>query len=330
MRSYTYKKKRGFTLIELLVVISIIALLIAILLPSLGRARELANEAVCAANVRGIIQSMFIYAQTNQNDFPASYNASSAGLITAGGAPGLPLAGVPATPTAIAVMNAWQSSSQNVGDPLSCLWLLVVSGQDTTKSFICPSDPQATLPSTEYLTASGANSEFCTNFNQSGTGTVLSATSGLGASESYSLADPWSGNSASTGGWWTNNAGSDLPLISDMAPGSPGNGVSGAALRNTTTAVAGNTSGNYIYNSGNHGGAGQNVGFGDDHVTFETNPYVGQNGDNIFTYLTGGTGTNAGTQNSINTGATTVKILTSTAPFDTCMVPVRDVGNGNW
>ena len=56
------KHVKGFTLIELLVVISIIALLLAILLPALGRAREQAKGTRCLANLKQIGLAMHLYA----------------------------------------------------------------------------------------------------------------------------------------------------------------------------------------------------------------------------------------------------------------------------
>ncbi len=60
------KKIQAFTLIELLVVISIIALLIAILLPALGAARKSARQMRNSANLRSLHQAMMIYGQDNK------------------------------------------------------------------------------------------------------------------------------------------------------------------------------------------------------------------------------------------------------------------------
>lgn len=63
-------KIRGFTLIELLVVISIIALLIAVLLPALARAKELANRIVCASNLHNNSEALMVYADSNKGFYP--------------------------------------------------------------------------------------------------------------------------------------------------------------------------------------------------------------------------------------------------------------------
>jgi len=65
-----YRAISAFTLIELLVVISIIALLIGILLPVLGTAREAARSAGCLAHLRGAGQGLAVYYTENRGWLP--------------------------------------------------------------------------------------------------------------------------------------------------------------------------------------------------------------------------------------------------------------------
>jgi len=68
-------KMKGFTLIELLVVISIIALLMAILLPSLGKARDHAKYVKCASQLKQFGIMFELYAQSNDESLPAGWNS---------------------------------------------------------------------------------------------------------------------------------------------------------------------------------------------------------------------------------------------------------------
>ena len=74
------KRHRGFTLIELLVVVSIIALLIAILLPSLSKGMAIAKRAACASNLHQQMLAMKMYTANNRLFYPGGH----AGTGTAG------------------------------------------------------------------------------------------------------------------------------------------------------------------------------------------------------------------------------------------------------
>ena len=97
--------QRGFTLIEMLVVISIIAVLIALLLPALKTAREAARVSVCSSNARQIGLGLTVYTQ-DYDRFPA-YNVNSNPLTAYWAIMGDPAGEIP---------TFWRSVSDPLGD----------------------------------------------------------------------------------------------------------------------------------------------------------------------------------------------------------------------
>jgi prepilin-type N-terminal cleavage/methylation domain-containing protein len=68
--------EKAFTLIELLIVIAVIAILAALLLPTLARAKENSRRCVCKSNMHQISLAMLIYANDNKQFFPPRWDGT--------------------------------------------------------------------------------------------------------------------------------------------------------------------------------------------------------------------------------------------------------------
>ncbi len=128
-------KRKGFTLIELLVVISIIALLIGILLPALGRARRQANLLRDGANQKQILTGLITWSNNNRDRFPIPSRLDSLG----------------ATEGINRVTNTGQDDTQaglknRTGAAIS---ILIFNGNINTEVVISPSEPNSNIRTDE-------------------------------------------------------------------------------------------------------------------------------------------------------------------------------------
>jgi type II secretory pathway pseudopilin PulG len=294
------------------VVVAIIALLIAILIPSLGRAKELANRSACGANLTGIVKAMNLYSAENSDQFPVVQPQGGATSPSNATTPTAVLPAVVSTSTTgdLAIQSIYTQTSATLtpsGDHLANVWLMVLKGEVGPKQFICKSDPMSPV-------AQQANNgtAFYLNFP-----TVISATGG--PAESYGFAYAWSATSGSVGGWWKATVDSSVAIGADV-------GLANAFATKTQSAGGPKVSGN----SANHsGGEGQEVVFSDTHVEFDKVDNIGQASDNIYAWGAPSATAGTGTYFTANTGGAITYNSTISGTYDIVMWPVRTQSGGS-
>jgi len=128
------RRPRAFTLIELLVVVAIIALLISILIPSLGRARKEAQAVACRSNLQQVMLALRMYQDDHKGWLPQSYNPKN-----------------PYQPGSLWSESAWGVSKAD-------LWFykLTPTYLGNPNAFICPGDPIRALFDYESTPDGGA------------------------------------------------------------------------------------------------------------------------------------------------------------------------------
>ncbi len=267
-------KRKGFTLVELLVVITIIGMLIAILMPAVFGALELANQAACKNNLSQIGKACRTYAAGHKQRWPDAFGADSDHWDDVGGTRQdkydvVTESGEP--PAA----DAQDSEGAKINSNVASFWVLIAAGYLTPASFICPStthlEDRTVARYDDVRDFRGVN--FC----------------------SYSLQNLLGGYTLSE---TASTMSSALAVAADANPQRPdygsGGGVSGVTNGMTDKKLEETprfeviewrqteiTNG-FELNSPNHKFKGQNVLYLDGHVQWTDNPYCGVRFDNIW------------------------------------------------
>ena len=283
-------KRKGFTLVELLVVIAIIALLMGILMPALGMVRKMAQRAVCGANLGGLHKALLSYAASNNSDYPLAGGRNSLWGATTHWDAKDEINAFAETPTTIGGKPFYQNGTATIGASLYQLIKYVDVG---TKTFICKGD-KGTKPFAlsdfvynarikELRDAWDFGCGSYTNAN-----TKVNATTGMYVAQYYSYAyqQPYvpTGTNIRPVAELSTQSDPRLAVLADRSPYlvlSPDS--TRPAYQFNATIPKPNVATEKWGNSTNHDNDGQNVLFNDGSVSFNTVPYCGIDGDNIYT-----------------------------------------------
>jgi len=263
-------KKKGFTLIELLVVISIIAMLLAILMPALSKVKRMAQRTVCGTNLKGLGTAQAVYAN-DYSDMYTRQGGRGTHTWTAG---------------QVNDTNGWDNPTKDWANtsPITVgasLYLLVREADVSPKQFVCPSGGQqvfqghATLDVTQLW-----------DFGRSNLG------SGPARCQSYAFHFPYGRNAAD------GSRSASFAILADRSPWfdskilPPPTNAADWIGRVGNLAPHWNSNPNtweiQRANSGAHGREGQQVVFADGHAEWARTPDVGVRNDQIYTPHGGG------------------------------------------
>jgi hypothetical protein len=225
----------------------------------LGDTKEAANRAKCANNLKQIGFTMILYSNENNGNFPSTPWSADSDKVTFYSKPD--------------VANPFAKGADGV-DPadVTAAMFLLPRTQDTTWGnvpfntafFICPStDDEAPTGKDKIGKDKGYDVHKHSNFQGK-------------KNLSYSMQVPYPSKAAAAARFrWQNILPPEYALMADMNPGT-------AELTKLTalSALKNLQKGNSL----NHGGEGQNVLYGDQHVEFSQTPFCGVAQDNIYTY----------------------------------------------
>jgi prepilin-type N-terminal cleavage/methylation domain-containing protein len=285
-------KKKGFTLVELLVVIAIIAMLLAILMPALGKVRQLAQRIMCSTNLAGLGKAMLTYSNDDKYEsFPIGGSSGASWDRGTGGKAG--------TDSWDWRMNVFVEGSGSPATPKratlsSCLYLLVKIADTTPDSFICPGSDNKKFELSNYTMRSEpqySNASFTDVWDFGGAKEIKTNLKMGKGHNTYSYQLPFALSSTQTGSIYpiTTTSNPARAVMADRNPfwTSPIPSTAGVApllynFDSTANKPFQSTlaNGNATY----HQKDGQNVLYADLHAKFEKSANCGIQQDNIYTY----------------------------------------------
>jgi prepilin-type processing-associated H-X9-DG protein len=237
--------------VDVLVLAALLIIGVAVFLPSLHHSSGgCSNRNRCMSNLKQIGLAMLLYANENRGQYPrATYTPGDTVIPTWG--------------TGTTSSDPFAGPKPN--DVTAALFLLLRTQDITSEVFTCPSSYA------EKDTYGGGTNAAINRANFTD----------LAKNLSYSMHNPYVNKGVfpdTDKTWWTMSIRPEFAVASDMNPGRAGGDDDVLYPNNTSSSKDLRRA-----NSNNHDGDGQNVLFGDGHVEFLQNPFVGIQRDNIFT-----------------------------------------------